>query len=123
MWCTGIVAGSGRCVWRPAGAEDVTATVSTPCEANLLSVHGNRISPLYACRYEPKKNISVTLTLQNPTSDRVAFKVKTTSPKKYCVRPSNGFVEPNANKEVQVILQAQRDAPQNAAGGVGGSRW
>lgn len=58
----------------------------------------------------------MTLTLQNPTGDRVAFKVKTTSPKKYCVRPSNGFVEPNSSKDVQVILQAQREMPASLAG-------
>lgn len=58
----------------------------------------------------------MTLTLQNTTGDRVAFKVKTTSPKKYCVRPSNGLVEPNASKDVQVILQAQREMPANLAG-------
>lgn len=58
-----------------------------------------------------------TLTLQNPTGDRVAFKVKTTSPKKYCVRPSSGIVEPGSSKEVQVIMQAQREYPPSLAGG------
>lgn len=66
-------------------------------------------------RFELKKNIPVTLTLQNPTSDKVAFKVKTTSPKKYCVRPSHGFVDPNSSKEVQVIMQQQREYPANFA--------
>jgi hypothetical protein len=37
--------------------------------------------------------------------------VKTTSPKKYCVRPSSGIIEPNSIKEVQVILQSQREPP------------
>jgi len=53
----------------------------------------------------------VTLQLQNPGTKRVAFKVKTTSPKKYCVRPSSGFIEPNSVKEVQVIMQSQREPP------------
>lgn len=66
-------------------------------------------------RFELRKNIPVTLTLQNPSGDRIAFKVKTTSPKKYCVRPSSGIVEPNASKEVQVIMQAQRDYPPSFA--------
>jgi hypothetical protein len=51
------------------------------------------------------------MTLSNPTSDRVAFKVKTTSPKKYCVRPSSGFVDANSTVDVLVILQAQKELP------------
>jgi len=53
----------------------------------------------------------VALQLTNPSAERVAFKVKTTSPKKYCVRPSSGIIEPGSVKEVQVIMQAQREAP------------
>jgi hypothetical protein len=53
----------------------------------------------------------VALTLTNVTDERVAFKVKTTSPKKYCVRPSSGIIEPGSTKEVQVIMQPQREAP------------
>lgn len=68
-------------------------------------------------RFELRKNIPVTLTLQNPSDERVAFKVKTTSPKKYCVRPSSGIVEPKSSKEVQVIMQAQREYPPSFAGG------
>ncbi len=42
---------------------------------------------------------------------QVAFKVKTTSPKKYCVRPSSGIIEAGGSKDVQVIMQAQREYP------------
>ncbi|EFN56782.1 hypothetical protein CHLNCDRAFT_144269 [Chlorella variabilis] len=66
-------------------------------------------------KFELRKNVPCTLTLQNPTGDRVAFKVKTTSPKKYCVRPSSGIVEPGSSKEVQVIMQAQREYPPSLA--------
>lgn len=55
------------------------------------------------------------MQLTNTTGDRVAFKVKTTSPKKYCVRPSSGIIEPNGVKEVQVILQSQREPPVSYA--------
>jgi hypothetical protein len=41
----------------------------------------------------------------------VAFKVKTTSPKKYCVRPSSGILEVGSSKDIQVIMQAQRELP------------
>lgn len=61
-----------------------------------------------AFKFELKRNIPVTLSLHNPTAGRVAFKVKTTSPKKYCVRPSSGVVEPGATKEVQVRVAGKR---------------
>ena len=71
-------------------------------------------------RFELRKNVPCQLTLNNPTGERVAFKVKTTSPKKYCVRPSSGVVEPGSSKEVQVIMQAQREYPPSLAGA---ARW
>uniref|UniRef100_M8C3H4 Vesicle-associated membrane protein-associated protein n=1 Tax=Aegilops tauschii TaxID=37682 RepID=M8C3H4_AEGTA len=37
--------------------------------------------------------------------------VKTTSPKKYCVRPNNGIVAPRSTFDVLVTMQAQREAP------------
>jgi hypothetical protein len=61
--------------------------------------------------FELKKQISASLRLQNQTSKNVAFKVKTTSPKKYCVRPNTGVVPPNASIEVTVTMQAQREYP------------
>lgn len=66
-------------------------------------------------RFELRKNIPVTLSLHNPGTERVAFKVKTTSPKKYCVRPSSGFVEPNATRDVQIVMSAQKEYPANMA--------
>jgi len=41
----------------------------------------------------------------------VAFKVKTTAPKQYCVRPNSGFIQPNSSVEVQVLLQAMKEDP------------
>lgn len=62
-------------------------------------------------RFQLNKNIPITVSLHNPTSSRVAFKVKTTSPKKYCVRPSAAFIEPNGVKDVEIIMQAQKEYP------------
>jgi hypothetical protein len=62
-------------------------------------------------RFELRKTIPVTLSLSNTGKEKIAFKVKTTSPKKYCVRPSSGVVEPGNTKDVQVIMQAQREYP------------
>lgn len=41
----------------------------------------------------------------------MAFKVKTTAPKKYCVKPNTGCVAPGATQTVHVIMQAQREWP------------
>ncbi|MCJ1388792.1 phosphatidylinositol-binding protein scs2 [Xylographa bjoerkii] len=51
------------------------------------------------------------LTLRNPNSDPVAFKVKTTAPKQYCVRPNSGRIEAGQDMEIQVLLQAMKDDP------------
>lgn len=45
------------------------------------------------------------LTLTNNTRDPLAFKVKTTAPKLYCVRPNAGLVEPGEDVEILIILQ------------------
>jgi len=45
------------------------------------------------------------LKLTNPSDRRVCFKVKTTAPKRYCVRPNNGIVEPHGNQTIAVMLQ------------------
>lgn len=45
------------------------------------------------------------LKLSNPTDKRVCFKVKTTAPKRYCVRPNSGILEPKQAVQVAVMLQ------------------
>ena len=44
---------------------------------------------------------TVLLTLTNIKDAPVCFKVKTTAPKQYCVRPNAGVVEPRASADVQ----------------------
>ena len=41
-----------------------------------------------------------TLRLSNPSDKRVLFKVKTTAPKSYCVRPNSGIIAQGATQEV-----------------------
>lgn len=73
-----------------------------------------QISPLeLKFRFELRKQIPATLRLYNPADAPVAFKVKTTSPKKYCVRPNTGIVAPHATVEVMVIMQVQKEVPAN----------
>ncbi|XP_061357810.1 vesicle-associated protein 1-2-like isoform X3 [Gastrolobium bilobum] len=61
--------------------------------------------------FELKKQISCSLQLSNKTDSYVAFKVKTTNPKKYCVRPNTGIVLPRSTCDVTVTMQAQKEAP------------
>ncbi|KAF2649496.1 VAMP-associated protein [Lophiostoma macrostomum CBS 122681] len=55
--------------------------------------------------------VTQVLRLKNPHSDPVAFKVKTTAPKQYCVRPNSGRIEPGSHVEVQILLQALKEDP------------
>lgn len=61
--------------------------------------------------FELKKQIACSLQLSNKTDSYVAFKVKTTNPKKYCVRPNAGVVLPRSTCDVIVTMQAQKEAP------------
>nr|XP_043629330.1 vesicle-associated protein 1-2-like [Erigeron canadensis] len=63
--------------------------------------------------FELKKQICCSMRLTNKTDNHVAFKVKTTNPKKYCVRPNTGVVLPHSTCDVIVTMQAQKEAPPN----------
>ncbi|KAI9175995.1 phosphatidylinositol-binding protein scs2 [Blastocladiella emersonii ATCC 22665] len=59
---------------------------------------------------------SVALHLSNPSPDRtIAFKVKTTAPKHYVVRPNAGVVRPNSRVVVSVTACLQASAGSDAA--------
>ncbi|XP_060075351.1 vesicle-associated membrane protein/synaptobrevin-binding protein-like [Ylistrum balloti] len=49
--------------------------------------------------------VTSNLKLSNPEERKVLFKVKTTAPKRYCVRPNSGIIEPGASVTVAVMLQ------------------
>ncbi|KAI4372595.1 hypothetical protein MLD38_010807 [Melastoma candidum] len=61
--------------------------------------------------FEFKKQSTCSIRLINNSNDHVAFKVKTTAPKKYCVRPNIGIVPPKSTSNFMVTMQAQRTAP------------
>ena len=44
--------------------------------------------------------VSAVMTLKNPSERKVCFKIKTTAPKRYCVKPNSGVIDP---KEVVQI--------------------
>ncbi|KAK4162656.1 vesicle-associated protein 2-2 [Cladorrhinum sp. PSN259] len=55
--------------------------------------------------------VAQVLKIRNPNPSPVAFKVKTTAPKQYCVRPNSGRIEPGHEVEVSVLLQAMKQEP------------
>ncbi|CAF3500027.1 unnamed protein product [Rotaria sordida] len=48
---------------------------------------------------------TTTLKLSNSGNERLAYKIKTTAPKRYCVKPNSGFLEPHGTANIQVMLQ------------------
>ncbi|KAL2464019.1 Vesicle-associated protein 2-2 [Forsythia ovata] len=59
---------------------------------------------------EAMKQSSCTVHLTNVTDQHIGFKVKTTSPKKYCVRPNVGMIKPESICSFTVTMQAQKSA-------------
>ncbi|XP_034733731.1 vesicle-associated membrane protein-associated protein B-like isoform X2 [Etheostoma cragini] len=49
--------------------------------------------------------VTATLKLTNPTDRNVCFKVKTTAPRRYCVRPNSGVIDAGNSVNVSVMLQ------------------
>ncbi|CAG07132.1 unnamed protein product [Tetraodon nigroviridis] len=40
--------------------------------------------------------VTTNLKLKNPSERKICFKVKTTAPRRYCVRPNSGMIDPGA---------------------------
>ncbi|KAF4655815.1 Central component in molecular interactions underlying sperm crawling [Perkinsus olseni] len=59
------------------------------------------------------QSVNTTLSLTNVDTEKkaVAFKIKTTAPRNYLVRPSSGVVAADATVDVQIILQPQTSDP------------
>nr|DAD33456.1 TPA_asm: hypothetical protein HUJ06_012307 [Nelumbo nucifera] len=73
----------------------------------LLQIHPRELK----FTFELKKQSSCLVQLVSNSDQCVAFKVKTTSPKKYCVRPNIGIVQPRSTCDFTVTMQAQREEP------------
>lgn len=66
------------------------------------------IEPEYELRFRGPFTgapIASYISLKNPTNHRVYYKIKTTAPKKYCVRPNSGELPPYGVNEIAVCLQ------------------
>lgn len=56
--------------------------------------------------------VSSVMKLTNPSSKKVCFKIKTTAPKRYCVKPNSGVIDPDQTVEIAVTLQPFEFDPQ-----------
>lgn len=66
-----------------------------PGESLVFRPSGNKNNP---------KELRSLLSLSNTTDGKVAFKIKTTSPDKYRVRPSAGQINPEASVGVEILF-------------------
>ncbi|KAI0520154.1 hypothetical protein KFK09_007625 [Dendrobium nobile] len=73
----------------------------------LISVHPEELT----FEVELEKPAYCNLKIVNNSEHHVAFKVKTTSPKKYFVRPNTSVVQPWDSCTITVTLQAQQEYP------------
>jgi len=55
------------------------------------------------------KPVTTELKLQNVTQSVVSFKVKTTAPKRYIVRPNTGLIEPGMSHAIKVVLNFAKE--------------
>ncbi|CAH9096089.1 unnamed protein product [Cuscuta epithymum] len=79
----------------------------TAADNQLISVSPEELK----FQFELDKQSYCDLKVSNARDQHVAFKVKTTSPKKYFVRPNTGVILPGGSCVIRVTLQAQREYP------------
>ncbi|KAH9607107.1 hypothetical protein KSS87_005036 [Heliosperma pusillum] len=85
----------------------MNGSMTTSSTKQLISVHPEDLKFVF----ELEKQSFCDLKVINNTEQNVAFKVKTTSPKKYFVRPNTGVLHPWDSCVIRVTLQAQREYP------------
>ncbi len=51
------------------------------------------------------QTLEKSLCLKNNSDYAVAFKVKTTAPKRYCVRPNSSVIKPHESMQVRIVMQ------------------
>ncbi|XP_076907871.1 uncharacterized protein LOC143564497 [Bidens hawaiensis] len=73
----------------------------------LLQIDATAIT--FVC--EVKKQSTSSVHLFNIYDQYVAYKVKTTSPKRFCVRPNSGIISPKSACDFTVTMQGLRSPP------------
>ncbi|XP_057810424.1 vesicle-associated protein 1-2-like [Salvia miltiorrhiza] len=80
-----------------------------PISEKLLNIEPRELS----FRFELMVKASCTIRLSSNSSRHVAFKVMTTSPQKYFVKPNLGILSPGSTCDVEVIMRAPEEIPPN----------
>eukprot|EP00922_Rhytidocystis_sp_ex-Travisia-forbesii_P052304 GHVS01077606.1.p1 GENE.GHVS01077606.1~~GHVS01077606.1.p1 ORF type:complete len:293 (-),score=58.51 GHVS01077606.1:405-1283(-) len=84
-----------------------TATTTSPV---LLRLQPEKYIEFPLSLYNTLKTKLVLQNISSPPSP-VSFKIKTTAPKCYLVRPSTGVVSPGNTQEVEIVLQPLTQEP------------
>eukprot|EP01087_Luapelamoeba_hula_P011025 TRINITY_DN2961_c0_g1_i1.p1 TRINITY_DN2961_c0_g1~~TRINITY_DN2961_c0_g1_i1.p1 ORF type:complete len:344 (+),score=55.90 TRINITY_DN2961_c0_g1_i1:68-1033(+) len=96
------------------------ATLSSSTFGNLLGADGTApsgstltIAPMILYFPPPLNRIITNLVKlhNNNKTQYVAYKVKTTRPNRYCVRPNLGLIAPDDTIELQIHFSFQKDPP------------
>uniref|UniRef100_A0A4W5KS34 Vesicle-associated membrane protein-associated protein A n=1 Tax=Hucho hucho TaxID=62062 RepID=A0A4W5KS34_9TELE len=73
--------------------------------SKIVEIHMFTLSPSLPPPGPFTDVVTTNLKLKNPSDRRVCFKVKTTAPKRYCVRPNSGIIDVGATVTISVMLQ------------------
>eukprot|EP01134_Creolimax_fragrantissima_P005266 CFRG5266T1 len=57
--------------------------------------------------------VSINLSLTNNHNTAIAYKIKTTAPRRYCVRPNHGRVKAGMSETVEIILNSLKPEELN----------
>ncbi|KAG6938606.1 VAMP associated protein B and C, partial [Chelydra serpentina] len=101
-----VTRGSG--VIKPAGRVPAAPPLPVPPPRNMAKVEQVlSLEPQHELKFKgPFTDVVTTnLKLGNPTDRNVCFKVKTTAPRRYCVRPNSGIIDAGTSINVSVMLQ------------------
>ena len=71
----------------------------TPPDQLTFNVGQQMLSP-----HGASNTVTAIMNIENPSSDTILFKVKTTAPRLYYVKPKLGVIAPMASIAVQVVM-------------------
>ncbi len=86
-------------------------SVPPPTEYGTRALEANPDKIRY--RKPLDKETFFPVTLRNPNTSTVRFRVRTSAPKKYCVRPNRGEIEAGGEITVQFVLVPRNDPLPN----------
>lgn len=78
--------------------------------STVLSVYPEDLSITTVVGVEPADNVKTTLQLSNVSFKAVMYRLKTTAPKRYVVKPSKGVIRSNGTETIQIQLCTSLDA-------------